>query len=166
MRRETLCVRLAAALLLLCIGRLADLEDLALAAEDVLAAFALVEGLAGDDAVDFWRLSAECSSCCIAAGGSRKSGKWRCSRGRNIMLCCDHVVHALSAVGMWGPYQSAGSIPVRMFWKASSTLLASKADVSMKDRLFSPAQGLVSTCALCSSGKSRSRIGTTYLQTD
>lgn len=29
-------------------------------------------------------------------------------------------------------------VPVRMFWKASSTLLASKADVSMKDRLFSP----------------------------
>jgi len=46
-------VRLAASLLLLCIGRLADLENLALAAEDVLAALALVEGLAGDDAVDF-----------------------------------------------------------------------------------------------------------------
>lgn len=27
-----------------------------------------------------------------------------------------------------------------MFWKASSTLLASKADVSMKERLFSPAK--------------------------
>lgn len=29
-------------------------------------------------------------------------------------------------------------IPVRMFWKASSTLLASRAEVSMKERLFSP----------------------------
>jgi len=28
--------------------------------------------------------------------------------------------------------------PVRMFWKASSTLLASRAEVSIKDRLFSP----------------------------
>ena len=32
------------------------------------------------------------------------------------------------------------ALPVRMFWKASSTLLASKADVSMNDRLFSPRQ--------------------------
>lgn len=31
-----------------------------------------------------------------------------------------------------------GAIPVRMFWKASSTLLASSAEVSMKERLFSP----------------------------
>jgi hypothetical protein len=31
-----------------------------------------------------------------------------------------------------------GDSPVRMFWKASSTLLASRAEVSMKDRLFSP----------------------------
>ena len=30
-------------------------------------------------------------------------------------------------------------LPVRMFWNASSTLLASRADVSMKERLFSPA---------------------------
>ena len=30
-------------------------------------------------------------------------------------------------------------IPVRMFWKASSTLLASSAEVSIKERLFSPA---------------------------
>jgi len=29
---------------------------------------------------------------------------------------------------------------VRMFWKASSTLLASRAEVSIKERLFSPAQ--------------------------
>lgn len=29
-------------------------------------------------------------------------------------------------------------IPVKMFWKASSTLLASRAEVSMKDRWFSP----------------------------
>lgn len=31
-------------------------------------------------------------------------------------------------------------VPVKMFWNASSTLLASRADVSMKDRWFSPAQ--------------------------
>jgi hypothetical protein len=48
-----MCVRLAASLLLLRVGRFADLEDLALAAEDVLAALTLVKGLAGDDAVDF-----------------------------------------------------------------------------------------------------------------
>lgn len=35
-------------------------------------------------------------------------------------------------------------VPVRMFWKASSTLLASRADVSMKERLFSPATNRVS----------------------
>lgn len=29
-------------------------------------------------------------------------------------------------------------LPVRMFWKASSTLLASSAEVSIKERLFSP----------------------------
>lgn len=29
-------------------------------------------------------------------------------------------------------------LPVRMFWKANSTLLASRAEVSMKERLFSP----------------------------
>jgi hypothetical protein len=51
--RAQVYIRLAASLLLLCVGRLADLEDLALAAEDVLAAFSLVECLAGDDAVDF-----------------------------------------------------------------------------------------------------------------
>jgi hypothetical protein len=31
-----------------------------------------------------------------------------------------------------------GYIPVRIFWKASSTLLASRAEVSIKERLFSP----------------------------
>jgi hypothetical protein len=52
-RRNRLCVerrcnrrRLAASLLLLCVGRLADLEDLAVVAEDGAAAFALVEGFA------------------------------------------------------------------------------------------------------------------------
>ncbi len=29
-------------------------------------------------------------------------------------------------------------VPVKMFWKASSTLLASRAEVSMKERWFSP----------------------------
>ena len=32
-----------------------------------------------------------------------------------------------------------GGVPVRMFWNASSTLLASKAEVSMNERLLSPA---------------------------
>ena len=36
----------------------------------------------------------------------------------------------------------AQPLPVRMFWKASSTLLASRADVSMKDKLFSPAEAV------------------------
>lgn len=31
-----------------------------------------------------------------------------------------------------------GWLPVRMFWNASSTLLASRAEVSIKDRLLSP----------------------------
>lgn len=35
-------------------------------------------------------------------------------------------------------------VPVRMFWNASSTLLASRAEVSMKERLFSPKEGEVS----------------------
>jgi hypothetical protein len=30
------------------------------------------------------------------------------------------------------------TVPVSMFWKASSTLLASKAEVSMNDKLLSP----------------------------
>lgn len=33
-------------------------------------------------------------------------------------------------------------IPVRIFWKASSTLLASKAEVSIKDKLLSPAHNI------------------------
>jgi len=47
--------------------------------------------------------------------------------------------------------------PVRMFWKASSTLLASRAEVSIKDRLFSPkhvslmsdVEKLINTLANC-----------------
>ena len=51
-------IRLAASLLRsIRIGRVADLQDSALAAEHVLAAFALVECLAGDNAVDFYVLS-------------------------------------------------------------------------------------------------------------
>jgi hypothetical protein len=33
-------------------------------------------------------------------------------------------------------------LPVRMFWKASSTFEASSADVSMKERLFSPKESV------------------------
>lgn len=36
--------------------------------------------------------------------------------------------------------EQRGHVPVKMFWNASSTLLASRADVSMKDRWFSPIQ--------------------------
>lgn len=36
--------------------------------------------------------------------------------------------------------EERGQVPVKMFWNASSTLLASRADVSMKDRWFSPIQ--------------------------
>lgn len=36
------------------------------------------------------------------------------------------------------------SLPVRMFWKASSTLLASRADVSIKERWFSPSREYIS----------------------
>ena len=74
------CIRLAASLLLLCVGRLADLENLALATEDVLAALALIECLAGDDAVDFWRLLA--SSGLVTkrcSTGGRRRRKWRCA---------------------------------------------------------------------------------------
>ena len=35
-------------------------------------------------------------------------------------------------------YRGLYLIPVKMFWKASSTLLASRAEVSINDRLFSP----------------------------
>lgn len=35
-----------------------------------------------------------------------------------------------------------------MFWNASSTLLASRADVSIKDKWFSPVKEDVSTCAI------------------
>ena len=40
------------------------------------------------------------------------------------------------------------AVPVRMFWKASSTLLASKADVSIKERLFSPGRTTVSSSSM------------------
>lgn len=39
-------------------------------------------------------------------------------------------------------------VPVKMFWNASSTLLASRADVSIKDKWFSPVKVFVSTCAI------------------
>ena len=70
----------------------------------------------------------------------RGSSKWRCARintncSTTPVLPTQCVQSVLSA-----PHCSEirGRIPVRMFWKASSTLLASKADVSMNERLFSP----------------------------
>lgn len=37
-----------------------------------------------------------------------------------------------------GGQADRGRIPVRIFWNASSTLLASRAEVSIKERWFSP----------------------------
>lgn len=54
-------------------------------------------------------------------------------------LCAEHCVNC-------GVLYNETGVPVRMFWKASSTLLASKADVSMKERLLSPGE-----CQLTSS---------------
>jgi hypothetical protein len=55
-------------------------------------------------------------------------------------------------------FRRGEEIPVRMFWNASSTLLASRAEVSMKERLFSPVDELVSEWMLLS------RTGFPYLQ--
>jgi hypothetical protein len=38
--------------------------------------------------------------------------------------------------------------PVKMFWNASSTLLASRADVSIKDKWFSPVHGSINKRSL------------------
>lgn len=92
--------RLTAALLRLRVLRLADLHDLAALAERILSGFAVVEGLARDNAINLWRLIS----------------------GRNPGS------------------RTVENKPVRIFWKASSTLLASRADVSMKERLLSPAR--------------------------
>lgn len=46
--------RLTATLLRLRVLRLADLHDLAALAKGILSGFAVVEGLARDNAVDFW----------------------------------------------------------------------------------------------------------------
>lgn len=43
---------------------------------------------------------------------------------------------------------AADFLPVRMFWKASSTLLASSAEVSIKERLFSPTPPSISIIAV------------------
>lgn len=48
---------LTASLLGLCVLSLAYFDDLAAFAEGVLASFALIQGLAGYDAVDFWSKS-------------------------------------------------------------------------------------------------------------
>jgi hypothetical protein len=89
-------VKLAAALLLLGVLR-GEVDDGTAVADLVRATLPGVEGLAGNDAVDFWR-----------------GENWKATIGRT------------------------GHLPVRMFWKASSTLLASRAEVSMNERLFSP----------------------------
>lgn len=73
--------------------------DRGTATRTALLALALIECLAGNDAVDF----------------------------------CD-------TREMESGEPSVKLVPVRMFWKASSTLLASRAEVSMKERLFSPSK--------------------------
>jgi hypothetical protein len=82
------------------VGRLGQGDtDRGTATGTALLALALIESLAGNNAVDF------CSTCEIES--------WQLS---------------------------TRYVPVRMFWKASSTLLASRAEVSMKERLFSPGE--------------------------
>ena len=91
-----------AALARLCVavGRLRQWDtDRSTATGTALLALALIESLAGNDAVDF------CST--------REKESWQ---------------------------SSMEVVPVRMFWKASSTLLASRAEVSMNERLFSPSE--------------------------
>ena len=84
---------------------------------------------------------------------------------RDRVLCCISTVQCLAgddAVDFCRKsavfhQADGGDSPVRMFWKASSTLLASRAEVSMKDRLFSPehvslmpdVEKLVNTLANC-----------------
>lgn len=53
--------------------------------------------------------------------------------GRVLISCCLDK-------GLVPWPRSVVDLPVRMFWKASSTLLASRAEVSMKERLFSPVE--------------------------
>ena len=51
-----------------------------------------------------------------------------------VDLCSRRAVRVqASALG-----KGLNDVPVRMFWNANSTLLASRAEVSMKERLFSP----------------------------
>ena len=48
-----------------------------------------------------------------------------------------YVLHlGYNSCGYYG--REEVNVPVRMFWNASSTLLASNAEVSIKERLFSP----------------------------
>ena len=55
-------------------------------------------------------------------------------------LAGNDAVDFCSTCEMESGQSSMESVPVRMFWKASSTLLASRAEVSMKERLFSPSE--------------------------
>lgn len=51
--------------------------------------------------------------------------------------------------GGWGSCNWHGCVPVRMFWNASSTLLASNADVSMNERWLSAVRLVVSEDISC-----------------
>ena len=64
--------RLATSLLLLCVGRLADLEHFSVVAKNWATAFALVESFAGDDAVDF---CVECQQAALVWLSREASGK-------------------------------------------------------------------------------------------
>jgi hypothetical protein len=100
------CVRLAASLLRsICVRRLANLKNLALAAEHVLTAFALVECLAGDNAVDFCGVVSLVLMSFLERRSMRGSSrrKWRCARIKTehtatsaLLATCAHCVVSLA----------------------------------------------------------------------
>jgi hypothetical protein len=119
---------LAALATLVCalVGGLAEREGGA-GADVGLGAVARVEGLARNDAVDLCREEKKQKLAGDVAGrGAEQPSSLRRSSSRT----CGWA----DGIRARGRY-----VPVRMFWKASSTLLASRADVSMKERWFSPA---------------------------
>lgn len=67
-------------------------------------------------------------SLCIAAVESLA--------GDNAIDLCRNIGSAANDVNA----PDVSNIPVRIFWNASSTLLASRAEVSMNDRWFSPSK--------------------------
>lgn len=125
--RRCRCRLAAATLCRRVLGRLAE-RDVCACANRGLRTVAAVEGLAGHDAVDLCGREALASLSLILCLG----------------LCLWPVLVACACgLCLWPvpPLGSGSHVPVRMFWNASSTLLASRAEVSMKDRWFSPGRG-------------------------